>query len=243
MDIVYIHAELCMSSWAHSLQVVYNFDYFANECAKTLHKLYLQKECLQLKLALQHKLCAISSKKKTKREESRLQTQFSSRPEALHFSSSSRHSLDRAHTWRHTLSSQIVPKMWISCLSVFFEENLQPDPELQIHKTVFVRKCLPKCLWIYCKLACLTSQRSQCIVMTRFHHKEDIKWNGEDFGIKAGGSLCNGQGIGRKSWKKSLSRMNSKLSSTVTHTIYIRNNTIIAATRKHWIISKCLKKS
>lgn len=135
--------------------------------------------------------------------------------------------------------------MSISCLSVFFEENFQPDPELQIYETIFVRKCLPKCLRIYCKLACLTSQRSRCFVITGFHHKEDVRWNGEDLGIKSGGSLCNSQGTGRKSWKKSLSisRMNSKFGSTVTHTIYIRNNTIIAATGKHWIISKCLKKA
>lgn len=122
--------------------------------------------------------------KKTKREESRLQMQFSWRPEVLCFSSCSRQSLGKAHTWRHSLSSQIIPKMWISCLSVFFEEKFQPDSELQICKTVFVRKCLPKILWIYCKLACLTSQRSQCFVITRFHHIEDVRWNGEDFGIK-----------------------------------------------------------
>lgn len=41
MDIAYLQEELYMSSWAHSLQVVCNLDYFAGECAKTLHKLYL----------------------------------------------------------------------------------------------------------------------------------------------------------------------------------------------------------
>lgn len=157
--------------------------------------------------------------KKTESEESRLQTQFSWRPEVLRSSNSSSHNPGRAHTWRHTLRSQIVPKMWISCHSVFFEENFQPDPELQICKTGFVRKSLPKYLWIYHKLACLTSQRSRCFVITRFHHEEEVRWYGEDFRIKSGGSLYNAKGLGERVERSlSISRMNSKFGSTVTHT-------------------------